>query len=118
MADNASRFVRTRAGPERSRVSWRSASHGRSAWTQDSAPGRCRAVLPTDSTAKYRPEFPAEGFASLDEARAWAADFVRWYNVDHRHSGIRYVSPQQRHDGQDKAILDARHALYLQAPQR
>jgi len=48
-------------------------------------------------TAKYRPEFPAQGFESLDEARAWAAEFVDWYNVDHRHSGIRYVSPQQRH---------------------
>jgi len=69
-------------------------------------------------TAKYRPEFPAKGFASLDEARAWAAEFVRWYNVDHRHSGIRYVSPAQRHDGQDQAILAARHALYLQAKQR
>ena len=69
-------------------------------------------------TAKYRPEFPAKGFASLDEARAWAADFVRWYNREHRHSGIRYVTPQQRHDGQDKAILAARHALYLQARQR
>lgn len=69
-------------------------------------------------TAKYRPEFPAKGFANLDEARAWAAEFVRWYNVDHRHSGIRYVSPQQRHAGQDKAILAARHALYLQAQQR
>ena len=69
-------------------------------------------------TAKYRPEFPAEGFASLDQARAWAAEFVRWYNVDHRHSGIRYVSPQQRHTGQDKANLAARHALYSQAKQR
>jgi len=69
-------------------------------------------------TAKYRPEFPAKGFANLDEARAWAADFVRWYNVDHRHSGIRYVSPQQRHAGEDKAILAARHELYLQARQR
>jgi hypothetical protein len=38
-------------------------------------------------TAKYRPEFPIKGFASLDDARAWAAEFVRWYNVDHRHSG-------------------------------
>jgi len=66
-------------------------------------------------TAKYRPEFPAKGFASLDEARTWAAEFVRWYNVDHRHSGIRYVSPQQRHAGHDKAILAARHALYTQA---
>ena len=69
-------------------------------------------------TAKYRPEFPAKGFTDLDQARTWAAEFVRWYNVDHRHSGIRYVSPAQRHDGQDKALLAARHALYCQAKQR
>jgi transposase InsO family protein len=66
-------------------------------------------------TAKYRPEFPAKGFADLDAARTWAAGFVRWYNHDHRHSGIRYVSPAQRHDGHDRAILDARHALYTRA---
>ncbi len=69
-------------------------------------------------TAKYRPEFPAQGFADLDQARVWAADFVHWYNVDHRHSGIRYVSPAQRHAGEDRAILAARHALYLQARER
>ena len=50
--------------------------------------------------------------------RAWAAEFVRWYNVDHCHSAIRYVSPAPRHAGQDQAILAARHALYLQARQR
>lgn len=66
-------------------------------------------------TAKYRPEFPAKGFADLDEARAWAAQFVRWYNHDHRHSGIRYVSPAQRHAGEDHSILAARHALYTRA---
>ncbi len=66
-------------------------------------------------TAKYRPEFPAKGFADLDAARAWAAGFVHWYNVDHRHSGIRYVSPAQRHDGKDHAILAARHTLYTEA---
>ena len=66
-------------------------------------------------TAKYRPEFPAKGFADLDDARAWAVGFVRWYNVDHRHSGIRYVSPAQRHAGEDRAILAARHALYAAA---
>jgi putative transposase len=43
---------------------------------------------------------------------------VRWYNVGHRHSGIRYVSSQQRHGGQDQAILAARHALDVQAKQR
>jgi putative transposase len=69
-------------------------------------------------TAKYRPEFPADGFENLDAARAWGADFVRWYNIDHRHSGIRYVSPEQRHTGADRAILEARHALYLEARQR
>ena len=42
-------------------------------------------------TAKYRPELPAKGFASLDEARTWAAEFVRWHNVDHRHSSIRHA---------------------------
>lgn len=66
-------------------------------------------------TAKYRPEFPTKGFAELDHARAWASDFVRWYNVDHRHSGIRYVSPAQRHAGEDQAILAARHAVYTSA---
>ncbi|MFO0433222.1 MAG: integrase core domain-containing protein, partial [bacterium] len=62
-------------------------------------------------------EFPAQGFASLEQARAWTAEFVRWYNVDHRHSGIRYVSPAQRHAGDDQDILAARHALYIQARQ-
>ena len=66
-------------------------------------------------TAKYRPEFPAKGFADLDAARTWAAGFVHWYNLEHRHSGIRYVTPQQRHCGEDHAILAARHALYTQA---
>ena len=66
-------------------------------------------------TAKYRPEFPVKGFATEVDARAWAASFVRWYNFDHRHSGIRYVSPAQRHAGDDHAILAARHALYTQA---
>jgi transposase InsO family protein len=69
-------------------------------------------------TAKYRPEFPAKGFANLEGARTWAADFVRWYNHDHRHSGIRYVSPAQRHAGEDHAILAARHALYLRAQEQ
>jgi putative transposase len=69
-------------------------------------------------TAKYRPDFPAKGFADLHAARAWAAEFVHWYNHDHRHSGIRYVSPAQRHAGKDRTILEARHALYEQARQR
>ena len=69
-------------------------------------------------TAKYRPEFPANGFPDLDAAREWAARFMRWYNYEHRHSGIGYVTPAQRHAGQDRALLAARHALYQQARQR
>jgi len=69
-------------------------------------------------TAKYRPEFPANGFVDLNAARAWASEFVRWYNIEHRHSGIRYVSPTQRHAGEDHAILAARHQTYQQARER
>jgi transposase InsO family protein len=66
-------------------------------------------------TAKYRPEFPEHGFADLDAARAWATGFVHWYNLEHRHSGIRYVTPAQRHAGQDREILQTRHQVYTQA---
>jgi putative transposase len=68
-------------------------------------------------TAKYRPEFPVRGFANLQDAHAWAAQFVHWYNVEHRHSGIGYVTPAQRHAGEDCAILSARHELYTRARQ-
>ena len=66
-------------------------------------------------TAKYRPEFPEKGFADLEEARQWASAFVHWYNNDHKHSGIRYVSPAQRHVGEDHDILAARHGVYVRA---
>jgi putative transposase len=66
-------------------------------------------------TAKYRPEFPAKGFTELDAARRWAARFVHWYNNVHRHGGIGYVTPAQRHAGDDRALLAARHELYQQA---
>ncbi len=69
-------------------------------------------------TAKYRPEFPSAGFADLQAAREWAHRFVHWYNHEHRHSAIRYVSPAQRHAGDDAALLAARHALYTQARAR
>ena len=63
-------------------------------------------------TAKYRPDFPLNRFADLNAARQWAVRFVQWYNHEHRHSGIRYVTPAQRHAGQDSHMLAARHALY------
>jgi putative transposase len=44
--------------------------------------------------------------------------FVQWYNDEHRHSGIRYVTPGQRHAGQDRPLLEARHAVYQDARDR
>jgi hypothetical protein len=66
-------------------------------------------------TAKYRPEYVRRGFKDLDQARDWASQFVHWYNVEQMHSGIRYVSPNQRHAGKDHELLAARHNLYLAA---
>jgi putative transposase len=69
-------------------------------------------------TVKYRPEFPPKGFADLDAARQWTVRFVQWYNHEHRHSSIRYVTPAQRHAGQDGGVLAARHAIYQHARRR
>jgi transposase InsO family protein len=66
-------------------------------------------------TMKYRPGYPRKPFATLEQARAWVAGFVAWYNSSHRHSGIRFVTPDERHSGSDVAILARRAALYEQA---
>jgi putative transposase len=50
-------------------------------------------------TVKYRPEYPSGPFGSLEAAREWVAWFVRWYNTEHRHSQITFVTPDQRHTG-------------------
>jgi len=69
-------------------------------------------------TAKYRPDYPRRPFASKEEACRWVASFVDWYNDRHRHSGIKFVTPQQRHSGQAVAICRHRAAVYEQARQR
>jgi putative transposase len=66
-------------------------------------------------TLKYRPAYPAKGFADLAAARTWVLEFVRWYNTEHRHSALRFVTPEQRHSGADVVILVQRQALYEQA---
>ncbi len=63
-------------------------------------------------TLKYRPNFPDPAFKSLADARAWVGAFVRWYNTEHLHSGVKYVRPIDRHEGRDAAILSAREAVY------
>ena len=69
-------------------------------------------------TAKYRPEYPGRPFAAIDEARQWGTWFVRWYNHEHRHSAIRFVTPEQRHTGADGAVLERRRATYQRARSR
>jgi putative transposase len=65
-------------------------------------------------TCKYRPEFPG-AFASLEEARAWMLRFTRWYNHEHKHRNLKFVSPAQRHRGDDAAIFAKRVTVYEQA---
>ena len=69
-------------------------------------------------TCKYVPDFPVEGFSTLEAARAWVQAFVVWYNHQHRHTRIRYVTPHERHIGQDQEILARRQALYAEAKAR
>lgn len=66
-------------------------------------------------TVKYCPYYPEKPFADLLEARRWMIGFVDWYNNQHRHSGISYVTPAQRHAGLDKAILVKRAETYEMA---
>lgn len=66
-------------------------------------------------TLKYRPEYPEKPFANLTEARNWVSGFVRWYNEEHQHSAIKFVTPEQRHTGQDVAILANRARVYARA---
>lgn len=65
-------------------------------------------------TCKYRPEWPSNGFKGLDEARDWVLKFTRWYNYEHKHSKLRFVTPHQRHTGQDDVIL-AKRKLCMEA---
>jgi len=59
-------------------------------------------------TVKYRPEYPKKSFEDLEAARRWVESFVGWYNNEHRHSGIRFITPSQKHSGSEKAILERR----------
>lgn len=69
-------------------------------------------------TLKYRPEYPSQPFASIEAATAWVDRFVRWYNAEHLHSAIGFVTPEQRHRGNDVDILRARARVYEAARQR
>ncbi len=66
-------------------------------------------------TLKYRPEYPEQAFADLQAARTWVQGFVDWYNHEHLHSSIKFVTPEQRHQGEDREILMKRQQVYQQA---
>lgn len=68
-------------------------------------------------TLKYSRRWPSEGFKSLEETRQWTKEFVSWYNTEHRHSRINFVTPEQKHQGQDRDLLRQRDEVYKQARQ-
>lgn len=69
-------------------------------------------------TLKYCPEYPSTPFNSPQEAEAWVEAFVAWYNTEHLHSGIRYLTPEDRHAGRQGTILAHRKAVYATAQAR
>jgi transposase InsO family protein len=70
---------------------------------------------PLFNTLKGHPRFPEKPFETPDTARSWVAQFVRWYNDEHHHSALKFVTPAQRHRGQDTDLLAQRHARYQTA---
>lgn len=92
---------------------------------------RCLGILPSFSrpgvsndnpfsealfrTLKVSPSYPRQGFASCTEARRWVTRFVAWYNGEHLHSGLGFVTPEDRYSGRDKSLLVQRRAVYAQA---
>jgi len=72
-------------------------------------------------TLKYTTGYP-KFFHTIQEARIWTADFVNWYNTEHKHSGIGYVTPEDRHSGKGRKILTERNKMmtvaYARHPER
>ncbi len=68
-------------------------------------------------TLKYTPAYPNKPFESITASRKWVHNFVQWYNGEHRHSAISYVTPSQRHAGKDREILRQRKEVYTEAKQ-
>ena len=66
-------------------------------------------------TCKYRPNYPSKGFSSLEDAREWVLNFTKWYNYEHKHSGIKFITPVQRHNGQYDLVMEKRKQVYEQA---
>ena len=65
-------------------------------------------------TLKYSSGYPIR-FKDIEQAREWMADFVNWYNTEHLHSSIGYVTPKQMRDGSAVDIFKKRNEVMQMA---
>jgi putative transposase len=61
-------------------------------------------------TVKYRPEYPTKPFDSIEAAQAWAELFVDWYNHEHKHSAMGFVTRSPAAHGRGPGPARARAA--------
>jgi len=64
-------------------------------------------------TLKYHPGFPSR-FPDEQQATVFCRSFFPWYNLEHRHSGIAMLTPDDVHHGRAAAVLAQRERI-LQA---
>lgn len=72
-------------------------------------------------TLKYRPGFP-ERFGSLQDARTFCQEFFTWYNTQHHHSGIAWLTPEDMHYGRAMQTIQIRQQAldeaFIRHPER
>ena len=61
---------------------------------------------------KRAPEYPGR-FLDDDQAIAYFKGYFTWYDTEHYHSGIDYVTPQQAQQGLRQKIVDQRRTQKL-----
>lgn len=69
-------------------------------------------------TLKYVPWYHRGPFEDVGAATRWVQGFVHWYNREHLHSGISFVTPDARHQGRDASQLASRRVVYEAARAR
>lgn len=67
------------------------------------------------ATVKGRVTYPRRGFETIEKARQYMDSFVTWYNTEHLHSGIGFMTPEHAHTGKDKVMAERRNEVYAQA---
>jgi hypothetical protein len=100
------------------RLKTRQSRHSLDRWRQPVFAGCLPYVESAFRTLKYRPELPVKPFENLLAARRWVTELAHWYNHEHRHSAIGFVTPAQRHAGLDRTLLEERALVYERARQK